>query len=169
MPHPFALPAVGGLSILAAATGVWLGKSAVAEINPVYYDEAETRFHADLAPNRSPDWAQVQVTEYVQAGLADYGGYCLGCIDYPEEYAPAARREPEGVEDGWAASAEYFVEQEEVQPAVIETARNPEWERVERYASYPVTAEDRAEDEADEAALRAEESAGEGDREAVGL
>src|SRR5688572_17930437 len=91
MPHPLTLPAVAGLALLGSGAGIWLGNSAISEINPVYYSEAEDRFHADLAPYRSPDWAQVQVTEYQDAGLiTGLGGGCIGCRAWPEEYAPRA-------------------------------------------------------------------------------
>jgi hypothetical protein len=139
MPNTFALPIVGGLSILAAGGGVWLGKSSVAQINPVYFSEREARFHADLAPNRGVAWDQVQTAEFQQAALAtDYGTFCLGCIDYPEDVHPIGPRERDGIEDGWAASAP---EEQEIETETVETARQPEWERVERYASYPVTAD----------------------------
>ena len=57
MPVSTTLPIMAGLSILGAALGVTLGHSAIAEINPAYFNEAEDSFHADLVPYRSPDWA----------------------------------------------------------------------------------------------------------------
>ncbi|HEX8511624.1 MAG TPA: hypothetical protein VF688_00805, partial [Allosphingosinicella sp.] len=64
MPVSTTLPVLAGLSILGAALGITLGKSAVAEINPAYFNEAEDDFHADLVPNRGSDWAQAHQAEY---------------------------------------------------------------------------------------------------------
>jgi hypothetical protein len=144
MGYPIALPAIAGLSILGAASGVWLGKSAVSEINPIYYDEAETRFHADLAPYRSPDWSKVQTAELQQASTGeDYGRFCLGCIDYPQEVYFARTREPDGLDDGWSASASYA--EPEVYTASTEAVpveqSDPEWRRVQLYAGTRVSAE----------------------------
>ena len=145
MAYPIALPAIAGLSIMGAACGIWLGKSAVSEINPVYYQEPETRFHADLVPYRSPDWAKVQAVELQQAGMGeDYGRFCLGCIDYPEEVRFARTREPDGWNDGWSASASY--EEPEVHTASTGTVpverSDPEWQRVQLYANARVSADE---------------------------
>ena len=145
MAYPIALPAIAGLSIIGAVGGVWLGKSAISEINPAYYSQPETRFHADLVPYRSPDWAQVQAAELQQASQSeDYGRFCLGCIDYPEDPHPARIRQADGFEDGWSASASY--EEPEVYAASAETVpmerANPEWQRVQLYASARVSADE---------------------------
>jgi hypothetical protein len=167
MPHPLTLPVVAGLALLGTGAGLWLGNSAISQINPVYYSEAEDRFHADLVPYRSPDWAQVQVTEYQDAGLIEgLGSGCIGCRTWPEEYVPRSDPGMDGVEDGWAASTAYSPT--EVQAALAEAPDDPEWEQVGRYASYQVSADERAEEEADRAALRAE-SAEEEEREPIGL
>lgn len=172
MPHPLTLPTIAGLALLGSAGGAWLGNSAISEINPVYYSEREPRFHADLSPYRSPDWAQVQVGEYQEASLIEgLGTGCINCRDYPEEYLPRHDPRIDGVEDGWAASAGF--EPAEVQAALAEAPADPEWERVGRYAAYRVSAEERAEEReeerADEDALRAEQDSDEAEREAVGL
>jgi hypothetical protein len=145
MAYPIALPAIAGLTVVGAACGIWLGKSAISEINPIYYSEPETRFHADLVPYRSPDWAKVQAAELQQAGLGeDYGRFCLGCIDYPEDPNPAPIREPDGTDDGWSASASY--EEPEVYAASAETVpveqADPEWKRVQLYASARVSVDE---------------------------
>jgi len=145
MAYPIALPAIAGLSIMGAACGVWLGKSAIADINPAYYNEPETRFHSDLVPYRSPDWAKVQAAELQQAsGGEDYGRFCLGCIDYPEDAHPAPIHQADGFEDGWSASASYA--EPEVYAASAETApveqADPEWQRVQLYAQARVSADE---------------------------
>ena len=145
MAYPIALPAIAGLSIVGAAFGVFLGKSAISEINPIYYSQPDARFHADLSPYRSPDWAKVQAQELQQASLGeDYGRFCLGCIDYPEEVHFARGREPDGWADGWSASAPS--EEPEVYTASIESApveqSDPEWKRVQLYANSRVSADE---------------------------
>jgi hypothetical protein len=140
MAYPVTLPILAGLSLVGTALGVHLGRSAIAEINPAYFSEREAGFHADLSPYRSPDWAQVQVTEYQQAALVQgLGDGCVGCREYPEEYYPRHDPAVDGLEDGWAASAR---SEEPIETIAAEPASNPEWERVERYASYPVSADE---------------------------
>ena len=130
-------PVMAGLAILGTALGVQLGQSAIAEIDPVHFSDPEPRFHADLVPHARGDWAQVQVAEYHQAaGTAGYGDGCIRCPEYPVEYVPEPHPAFDGFEDGWSASAA-VAEPVEV---VFAEASNPDWERVERYASFPVNA-----------------------------
>jgi len=147
MPHPLTWPAIAGLAMVGSGVGVWLGESAVSEINPIYFSEPETRFHADLVPYRSPDWARVHAAELRQASQSeDYGRFCLGCIDYPEEVYFARSPEPDGYRDGWSASASYeepepYAAAEAAETAPIERA-DPDWQRVQLYASARVSADE---------------------------
>ena len=143
MPATTTLPIVAGLSILGAAAGVNLGRSAIADINPAYFTEPETRFHADLVPYRSPDWAQVQAAEYRAAQqpvlVTGLGGGCIGCRDYPVEYYPRHDPAVDGYEDGYAASAP-----QPAQVVIVETpAADPAREQVQRYASYQVSSDEK--------------------------
>lgn len=158
MPATTTLPVIAGLAILGAAAGINLGQSAVAEINPAYFSEAEDSFHSDLVPYRSPDWAQVQAAEYRAAQqpvlVGDLGGGCIGCRDYPVEYVP--RHDPavdgyrQGYEDGYAAMAP-----QPAQIVIVETAApDPARERIQAYSSYPVSSDERP---AEVAAAPAEE------------
>lgn len=143
MPNAMTFPLLAGLAVLGTAGGVSLGRSAIAEINPAYFSAPQTKFHADLVPHRSPDWAQVQVREYHQAGLVEgLGSGCIGCRDYPVEYIPQPDPGVAGYEDGWAANSGY----EPAQAAVFEEQEEPDprFERVRSYSSYPVTAEEEA-------------------------
>ncbi len=141
MPATTTLPIMAGLSILGAALGITLGKSAISEINPAYFSDPEDSFHSDLVPYRSPDWAQVQSAEYRAAQqpvlVGDLGSGCIGCRDYPIEYVPRHDPAVDGYQDGYAAIAP--------QPArivIVETpAADPARERIQAYASYPVTAD----------------------------
>ena len=143
MPVSTTLPVMAGLSILGAALGITLGKSAVAEINPAYFNEAEDEFHADLVPYRSPDWAQVHQAEYRAAQqpviVGELGSGCIGCRAYPVEYVPV--HDP---------AVDYQVEGELLrapEPTVAmvsqATAPDPARERIQAYSSYPVSSEER--------------------------
>lgn len=142
MPASTTLPVMAGLSILGAALGVNLGRSAISEINPSYYSEPETRFHGDLSANQSPDWAQGQA-QYVSGSrpvlVGDLGSGCIGCRDYPVEYVPVHDPAVDGYQDGYAASAPAPAP---AQIVIVETpAPDPARERLQRYASFPVSAE----------------------------
>jgi hypothetical protein len=140
MPVSTTLPIMAGLSILGAVLGITLGRSAVAEINPAYFNAAEDDFHADLAPYRSPDWAQVQQTEYrsVQqpVTVGELGSGCVGCRTYPVEYVPR----PDPAVDQYAEGG-LIRAPEPTLVTVTETAPapDPDRERIQRYASYPVS------------------------------
>jgi hypothetical protein len=145
MPHIYTLPIAAGLTIAASATGIWLGNSAIREINPAHYSVPETRFHADLTPYRSPDQGQVPIAQ--DASFAEgLGSGCINCRTYPEEYYPNPdsyyrapfQAEADGDEDGWSVSADT-----ESAPAAEPAAANPEWERVQAYAAYRVSQDER--------------------------
>jgi hypothetical protein len=143
MPASTTLPVMAGLSIVGAALGITLGRSAIAEINPAYFNEPEESFHADLSPYQSPDWAQVQQAEYQAAQqpvvIGDLGSGCIGCRDYPVEYVPQHDPAVDGYEDGYGASAA-----QPVQVVIVETpASDPAREQVQRYASYQVSSDER--------------------------
>ena len=144
MPVSTTLPIMAGLSILGAALGVTLGKSAIAEINPLYFNEAEDDFHADLVPYQSPDWAQVHQAEYrdVQQPVivGELGSGCIGCRAYPVEYVP--QHDP---------AVDRYVEGELIrapEPTLVTVtesapAPDPDRERIQRYSSYPVSSEEK--------------------------
>jgi hypothetical protein len=143
------LSAVGALSIAGAALGVGLGHSAIGEINPAYFREPETRFHAALAPNISQDWDQVQAREYDAAATSTQ---CIGCVngpvpDYPIDYVPG--RDPyvdTTAVTRWTAGPRQAVPatRETTQVVYVQAAPAPDpaRERIVRYASYPVTQEE---------------------------
>ena len=160
MPASTTLPIIAGLSILGASLGVTLGRSAISEINPAYFSDPEDSFHSDLVPYRSPDWAQVHAAEYRAAQqpvrVGELGSGCIGCRDYPVEYVP--RREPavDGYSDGYAASAPAAAP---AQIYIVETpAPDPARARIQAYASYPVSSEERPPQAAEVVQASAEES-----------
>jgi hypothetical protein len=138
MPVSTTLPIMAGLSILGAALGITFGRSAVAEINPAYFNEAEESFHADLVPYRSPDWAQVQQVEYRAAQqpvrVGELGSGCIGCRDYPVAYVPSHDPAVDLYADTDPATPQ------PAQIVIVETpAPDPAREQVQLYSSYPVS------------------------------
>ncbi|HYI40841.1 MAG TPA: hypothetical protein VE053_11040 [Allosphingosinicella sp.] len=144
MPFSSTLPVMAGLSILGAALGITLGRDAISEINPAYFNAAEDDFHADLVPYRSADWAQVQQAEYRAAQqpvvVGELGTGCVGCRDYPIAYVP--RHDP--AVDFYADSGVETSAPQPAQVVVMETpAPDPARERIQLYSSYPVSSEER--------------------------
>jgi hypothetical protein len=166
MPNTLTLSALGALSIAGAALGWQLGHASVAEINPAYFKERETTFHAALAANAPQSWDQVQSQEYAQAEAPITS--CIGCVngplpDYPVAYAPgrdpyietaAVTRWPAQARQARAATEA----QEQVAAAEPESKPDPARERIVRYGSYPVT-QDEARAMADQKADAGDEAA----------
>ena len=149
------LPILALLAVAGAGGGVWLGHSAIAEVDPAYFRDGEVSFHADRVPNRSPDWAQVQAHEYVEAStIQGLGDGCFDCGVPPIQLhsAPAPTVYEVRWSDGGDAAAEAV-------PAVlVEEEPDPELERVVLYSSYPITTREAEAREAREA-REAEEAA----------
>jgi hypothetical protein len=152
MPNTLTLSALGALSIAGAALGWQLGHASVAEINPAYFKERETTFHAALAANAPQSWDQVQRQEYSQVEVPITS--CIGCAhgplpDYPVTYVPgrdpyietaAVTRWPAQARQGRVApeAQEQAAAAEPEQEAKPDPAR----ERIVRFGSYPVTQEE---------------------------
>ena len=150
MAYSLTLPIAAGLAVAGSAAGIWLGNSAIGLINPVYYNEPETRFHADLAAQR-PNWERVQLAE-AEAMAEGLGTGCIKCADYPEEVYPSAEayyrepnwsdpswREADGEEDGWSASAP----ESDGRYTAAASTEDPEMVRVQTYSTYRVSADER--------------------------
>jgi hypothetical protein len=144
MGHPLTLPAVTALALAGAGLGVYLGKSAVAQIDPVYFSSPApgSRFHADLVPAR-PDWdswpAQPAQDAFAAEGL---GTGCVGCRTYPEEYFPAhdsAVDAAYAVFDGDDAGAAI----EGADREIAQMERRMEQAGIERYAHYPIASDEK--------------------------
>jgi hypothetical protein len=160
MPVSTTLPIMAGLSIVGAALGITLGKSAIAEINPAYFNEAEDDFHSDLVPYRAPDWAQVHQAEYRAAQqpvlVTGLGSGCVGCRAYPVEYVP--RHDP--AVDSAYSEGELLRAPEPTQVIYAEApAPDPDRDRIQRYASYTVSSDEKPAEVAAVAAPPAEETA----------
>jgi hypothetical protein len=133
MAHSMMLPAVGAMLLAGVGAGVQLGHSAISEINPIYFEDPPTRFHADLSPYR-PSQASPPVMTAETDPLA-YGTGCIGCRTYPEEYYPV----PDESVNGYAATYPEEVQaasltSEEAQPGEDSLRLQEAIRRVEQYA-----------------------------------
>ena len=172
MPSPLTLPIVAGLSIIGGLGGIWLGHSAVDQVNPFFFSEPEPRFHADQVPYRSPDWAQVRATEEALSAGSEIVS-CIGCRNWPQEYRPirdAAFASFDSAEYEWSPAVSRGAARSsdiaygpapEPAPESPATTAEPdaEWRRLQAYSSYPVDARERrsAADELNDEAIAAAE------------
>lgn len=143
MAHATTFSTLAALALVGAGTGVHLGRSAISQINPLYYSPLNTtKSYAALTPHRSVEGTSSAARLAAIEDAAALGDGCVGCATYPEEYFP----QRDGLEDGYSASA-WSSRNEE--PAAVEyaayqeapAAPDPAREDIERYSSYPVAAE----------------------------
>ena len=141
------LPIISGLALIGAGVGLHLGWSAIGEINPLYFskNQAPSRFHGDLVPNRNYDpGAPLPIN---RANALELGTHCIGCRDYPVDYRPIP--DP-AIEQVYAPERERSVappvEIAAYEPEAPEQAaqRKADLERVELYSRAPVTVEQAA-------------------------
>ncbi len=142
MAYPVALPAMAALSIAGAAIGVQLGRSAIAEINPLYFSEPQqARFFADLAPKAyrlgAGAWSDSSESWFNELNVSGRDP----CLDCSRNFV-----EPETVE---AALPDWDESTPGDRPETEGVAEDPDSGRrarqIELYASFPVTAEEAAE------------------------
>lgn len=134
MGHAATLSVLGGLALAGAVAGVGLGRSAVADINPLYYGDAEDSFHSDLVAN--PPLRIGGDTAALRAEPAIVS--CIGCRDYPEEYRPGRDAAIVALDTGWPSAKEIAAPALVEETLAAEERADPEREAVVRYASYPV-------------------------------
>ena len=136
------LPSIASLALVGSALGIYLGKSAIAQIDPVYFSTpfSVAKFHADLTPS-PPSFEAAPIMFQDASTIGGLGTGCVGCQNRPAEFAtydwPAeASVLPQNVKTG---SAEMFqVPLDETLDAKREAARAS----IERYAYYRVDASD---------------------------
>ena len=135
------LPALGAIVILSAASGVMLGRSAIAEINPIYFSSpASTRFFADLVPQGARlgglaggiEWSEPETVWATNLNV-DGGLACVEC-----EARPFGGDAPVFVR---AEALPALVRAVEYRPIARPTVETPTVE-IERYISFPVTQEE---------------------------
>ena len=146
------LPIVAALSLVGAALGVHFGRSAIGEINPVFYDQDEEYFSfASLSPNRPRDTGASHPAGFWESEISvSRASYCPGCDDdrviavdggyrWPAYYVPAEAAEPE--------------------PVYVAEGPHPAHTEVERYAHFQVAAAEEPAEETELAEAEAEEEA----------
>jgi hypothetical protein len=131
------LMSFAALSLAGSVGGVYLGRAAVSEINPIYYSTPEPRFHADLVPYRASAAAGYRAGDLSQANLDQaLGRTCVNCLTYPEEVILVHRGQADKYVPGGAEVAAA-----PAVAAVVEHQPSPEFASVERYTAFPVAAE----------------------------
>ncbi len=153
MAHPLKLPALGALAVAAAAFGLHLGESAVADINPIHFQGAAV--HPRDRGAALPDLPQAPIqSEYALAYGWDQGANartadCPGCGPaVAPEYASRTQMGYQSDVDVALAppSPARAVERQEEAQSPFTT----EYASVDRYAYYPIeeaTADVAAEEE----------------------
>ena len=131
------------LAIAGSVGGVYLGRSAISEINPAYYDEPEPRFHADLVPN-PPGFEAPPVHEagYLSPfdTYAALGSGCVNCRAYPEDLYPVHDSSVDKYQPGYAE----MIEAPAPQPAPYAVDPQEEAERIADFATIQLYAGDSA-------------------------
>ena len=133
MARAVTLPLIGTLALTGIGVGIQLGYSAIAEIDPIYYSQPETRFHADLSPYR-PSTATPPAT-LAATDVPALGSGCIGCRNYPEEYIPIHEASIDRYSSGFAREVDTSAEARPVPPIQQEEpALRSDIERVAVYA-----------------------------------
>jgi hypothetical protein len=147
VPQSIVLPLIAGLSLAGAAVGVQLGHSAINEIDPGLFAEPEENFHAPLAANQSPNWAQVQQAEYAQPEVVtqpEVPPACIGCVIWPIELGPRpSTAVPQEYRIASASRPARTQEAETAPSVVVDEVPDPARERIARYSSFPVSSDDK--------------------------
>jgi hypothetical protein len=143
MAYNSTIPVISGLAILATFTGVSLGRSAVAEINPIHFRAGNSHFYSDLVPYRSSGSVEPNVAadDYFQPEPAyAVATACRGCDDYPVAYQPRHDKAVDGDLDDWSATRGPEADLASAEKAVPEPPpANRQW--IERYTTYTVETE----------------------------
>jgi hypothetical protein len=134
------IPLLTGLAVVGIVGGMSLGKAAISDINPAYFSDPPSRFHADQTP-QGPGLGLQQVALQDAPTATGLGTGCFGCSARTEYYAAPAIVT---YTHSWSADAQRAAAPEAYAPAEAAPAPDPEIERVVRYASYPLTAEEPA-------------------------
>ena len=143
MAHKLTLPTLSLLALLGAGAGVHLGRSAVAEIDPLYFSERPSRFHADLVPYQSPA-PHTAILPSTDAAL-ELQPACYGCAAPAADPAPFYEAPQAAYESRYDAAAEPVETADlEAEPSRAELQRQADLARVERYASYRVSQDEAA-------------------------
>ena len=142
MAYSTTVPILSGLAILAAVTGVTLGRSAASEINPIHFKPASNTFYADLVPYRPSGSFDPQTSggDYFQAETA-YSAEpgCAACDQHSVGYEPYRESKIDGIEDGWSESAASEPRLAAAESVPEPAPANRQW--IERYTTYTIVEE----------------------------
>ena len=132
------LSSIGGLIVAGAALGLYLGSSAISEINPAYYSTpfAASSFHTDLVPNPGDRDSAQPLPELAQV-VSDVGATCVSCSLAPDEYALIDYPSPDTYDSYRAAPAEVVLAEAD---KYVSPGLSPgEARDIVRYAHYRVS------------------------------
>lgn len=139
MPQSIALSSLALLAAGGAMGGVYLGRSAVAEIDPVHYSASiPAKFYAEMVPGGyDPDRAQ----PISEASAEGYGDGCVNCRTYPVEYVPRHDASMDAFQNAYPETGPSQIDAmlAAVDRQIAEINRGA---AVQRYASYPVEQRD---------------------------
>ena len=143
MAYALSLPLTAALAVSAVGLGVHLGRDSVAQINPSFFDRAPpSRFYASLVPAPpSFEVSGIRAPQHPDAIVLDESGSCASCglsgqavyMADGSGYDPALAEWREAAPPVTTVTQAASYAASEVDPAM---------EQVERYANYPVTAEE---------------------------
>ncbi len=141
MKRSLTLPTITVLVLAGTGLGIHLGEASIAEINPAYFSERPSRFHADLSPYQSQGDDGLRAAG--GASMNSLGSECVGCRTYPEEYHPVHDPAVDHYlsSDSDAQEPVSFAEQ---QPGQEPREGDQDKARVELYASFPVSSDEAA-------------------------
>ena len=150
MVNSMTLPIAAALSLVGAALGVHFGRSAIGEINPVFYDQADEYFSfASLSPNRPRATGASHPADFWESELSvSPEAYCPGCDDDRQIAVDGGYR--------WPAYSVSAVEVVEPEPVYVAEASNPAHAEVDRYAHFQVAAAEAPAEETEFAEAEAE-------------
>jgi hypothetical protein len=137
------LSSIGGLIVAGAALGLYLGSSAISEINPAYYSTpfAASSFHTDLVPNPG-DRDSAQALPELAEVVTDVRASCVSCSLAPDEYALINYPSADNYGSYAAAPAEAVVA--EADEYVSQGLSPREASDIARYAHYRVSEDEAA-------------------------
>lgn len=144
MGSPVTLSTMTALAIAGAGFGVYLGKSAIAEINPSYFaaPSSASVFHSDLIADPS-DVASAPVVSARADDFSGLGTGCGGCRTYPEEYIPVRDAAVDSFDapTSYAPGPDRLIEDVDAEIAAA-IARREAAASVERYAHSPIASDE---------------------------
>jgi hypothetical protein len=141
MPQSIALSSLALLAAGGAMGGVYLGRSAVAEIDPAHYaSTAPSKFYAELVPG---GYTPGEARPLGEPGAEGFGDGCVNCRTYPVEYVPQHDGSVDAVQSAYPdpGSSQIDAMLAAVDRQIAEINRGA---AVQRYASYPVEQRDEA-------------------------